>query len=170
MLTAVQQLYDYDAWATQRLLSDLRQLPQQEFVSVEASGHGSIRDTFAHLLAVQWRWFSWFSGRLPAAEAILESIPPDELGTLQQAEDRWIPVREQTERTIKGLSQEAVTSEWPIDIPGVAVSSLPLWKMLFHVANHGTHTRAQIIAALRRSGQAPQNCDLIAMLLDKEST
>jgi uncharacterized damage-inducible protein DinB len=31
----------------------------------------------------------------------------------------------------------------------------PLGEMMLHVANHGTHTRAQIAAALRRLGKDP---------------
>jgi uncharacterized damage-inducible protein DinB len=33
--------------------------------------------------------------------------------------------------------------------------SQPLGEMMLHVANHGTHTRAQIAAAVRRLGKEP---------------
>ncbi|MCC7478886.1 DinB family protein [bacterium] len=167
MLTAIQQMYDFDAWAMGRLLSDLRLLKPEEYAGVEASGHGTIRDTMAHLLSVQWCWFSWFSGSQKPEEAMQLRIAPEQVSTLEQAASRWVAVREQTERTIKGLSQEAVVVEWPINVPGVTVSALPLWKLLLHVANHGTHTRAQLIAAIRRCGHAPQGEDLIHLLLGR---
>lgn len=167
MLSGVQLMFDYDAWATQRLLEAMRQLRAEEYASVEASGKGSIRDSFAHLLTVQWSWFSWLSGRLPAEEAMHEKIDPQQIATLEQAVSRWAAVREQTEKTILGLSQEAITSDLPISVPELAASSLPLWKLLLHVANHGTHTRAQISAALQRSGHAPLDTDMISMLLQR---
>jgi uncharacterized damage-inducible protein DinB len=33
--------------------------------------------------------------------------------------------------------------------------SQPLGEMMLHVANHGTHTRAQVAAAVRRLGKEP---------------
>ena len=33
--------------------------------------------------------------------------------------------------------------------------SQPLGELMLHVANHGTHTRAQIAAAVRRLGKDP---------------
>ena len=37
----------------------------------------------------------------------------------------------------------------------------PFWKLLMHEANHGTHTRAQIIASIRRFGHEPPNLDFL---------
>ena len=37
----------------------------------------------------------------------------------------------------------------------------PLWQMVLHIVNHGTHHRGQITHMLRQLGQKPVNLDLI---------
>jgi uncharacterized damage-inducible protein DinB len=38
----------------------------------------------------------------------------------------------------------------------------PLWQMVLHVVNHGSHHRGQITNMLRQLGVKPANLDLIA--------
>jgi uncharacterized damage-inducible protein DinB len=44
--------------------------------------------------------------------------------------------------------------------------SHPLWKLMMHTANHGSHTRAQIVAGIRRAGHAPENVDMLNYVLN----
>jgi uncharacterized damage-inducible protein DinB len=41
-----------------------------------------------------------------------------------------------------------------------------LGELIMHVANHGTHTRAQIVAAIRRAGYNPGNYELLRFLME----
>jgi uncharacterized damage-inducible protein DinB len=45
-------------------------------------------------------------------------------------------------------------------LAGVPIVS-PLWQMVLHVVNHGTHHRGQITHMLRQLGLRPVNMDLI---------
>ena len=42
-------------------------------------------------------------------------------------------------------------------------------EMLLHVANHGTHTRAQIVAVIRRAGHNPGSYELLHYLLERKN-
>jgi uncharacterized damage-inducible protein DinB len=41
------------------------------------------------------------------------------------------------------------------------VVRLPLWQMIQHVVNHGTHHRSEAATMLTRLGQAPEPLDLV---------
>lgn len=165
MLELIQTHYAYNTWATDRVLQSLEALTPEEYATVEASGHGSIRDTLAHLISTEWGWFSWFDGSKPMSVAYRLRFGGEEIPTPAKARERWAPVREQVERTIAAQTEASVAESWGFTLPNGFAASLPLWKMLLHVANHSTHTRAQIVAAIRRAGHAPQNVDLINYLL-----
>jgi uncharacterized damage-inducible protein DinB len=53
------------------------------------------------------------------------------------------------------LSDADLAKVWTAERPGGMTLSQPLGEMMLHVANHGTHTRAQIAAAVRRLGKDP---------------
>lgn len=161
MHAVIQELYQYNDWATRRLLEAMRQLTPDEYRAPGCSGHGSIRDTFAHLLATQRGWFSWFDGSLPPSEAIAVKIAPDEVDTIDQAQSVAAEVEAQLARCIATLDDDALARVWSWSLPGGRTGALPLWKMIVHVANHSTHTRAQIVSAMGRVGKSPGNLDLI---------
>jgi len=53
-------------------------------------------------------------------------------------------------------------------MPDGSTGALPHGPMIFHVANHGTHTRAQIVSALRRLGHAPGSYDYVWWVLSEQ--
>lgn len=155
MYDVIQTFYDYNTWATEQLIEAMKTLSPEEYTTVEASGHGPIRDTFAHFLSVQWRWFSWFDGSLPPAEATAQTVSAEEVATVDQAEARWHAIDEQTRQCIENLDDEQLGEAWSWELPNGSTAGLPLWQLILHAANHQTHTRAQIVAAIRRAGHDP---------------
>ncbi|HEX6160072.1 MAG TPA: DinB family protein, partial [Thermoanaerobaculia bacterium] len=95
------------------------------------------------------------------AEAIGVKIEPSEVETIEQAERMAGEVEEQLARCLAPLTDEALAEVWSWTLPDGHTGSLPLWKMILHVANHSTHTRAQIVAAMGRAGKSPGNLDFI---------
>jgi uncharacterized damage-inducible protein DinB len=55
-------------------------------------------------------------------------------------------------------AQESVAYK---DTQGNAFSR-PLWQLILHVVNHGTHHRGQVSGFLRAMGQTPPSLDLTA--------
>lgn len=151
---AIKTFYAYNTWATEQLIAAMKGLSSEEYGTVEASGHGSIQNTFAHFLSVQWKWFSWFDGSLPVDEAIALSVSADEIDTVEQAEERWRTIDEQTRSCVDDLDTEQLRDLWSFEFPW-SKGSLPLWQLTLHIANHQTHTRSQIVAAIRRAGHDP---------------
>lgn len=161
MKDVIEELYRYSAWATQRVLEAMKALPQEAYVADGCSGHGSIRDTFAHLLETQRGWFNWFNGTMEPAEAVNVRIPGEEVDTPEQAARLNADVERQVSEYLATLDEEKLAAVWSWTLPDGRAGSLELWKMVLHVVNHCTHTRGQLVAALRRVGQSPGNVDFI---------
>ena len=161
MLELIKTYYAYNSWAASRLLDSLESLTAAELVAPGCSGHGSIRDTLAHFMGTQWGWVSWFDGSLTMSQAYALRIPGDSLDTIAAARNRWLPIDKQATTLVNGLTEEKLKDIWSWTIPTGGSDSLPLWRLLFHVANHGTHTRAQMVAAIRRAGHEAPNIDFL---------
>jgi uncharacterized damage-inducible protein DinB len=155
MLPLLRSHYAYQSWAMSNLFKALAELSPEEFETVNASGHGSIRDTLAHLLSTHAGWFSWFDGTTDAAGAMQLRITAADVPTVEAAAERWEAIREKTTVCLATLTEEGIQKAWSATAPNGLTLSLPLWQLLLHVANHGTHTRAQIVAAIRRTGRKP---------------
>ncbi len=166
MLEMIKNFYAYNAWAMEILLKSLEQVTEEEYTALGCSGHGSIRDTLAHLMGTQWGWFSWFDGSQSAVESIALHITGEEIDTPEKAAEKWKAVHVQTNACLGILTEDNIRKEWSATLPNGFTMSLPLWQLLLHVANHGTHTRAQIIAAVRRLGHNPGIYELFRYALE----
>jgi len=167
MLEIIQHYYRYNAWATERVLDACQQLSPGEYNAPGCSGNGSIAETLSHLITVQWGWFAWFGKTMDMREAVGLMVK-NKLTTLDEARAKWAEVNEQTNQLLAGLTDEALGEVWNFTRMNGKAEAQPLWKMMMHTANHGTHTRAQIVAAIRRAGHAPGNVDLLNYLLSVE--
>jgi uncharacterized damage-inducible protein DinB len=155
MLKMIRMFYAYNSWATSQLINSLDQLSAEELTAPGCSGHGSIRHTLAHFLGTQLGWFSWFDKSLTAQESITLRVSPDEIDTPEKLKQKWQSIDEQTHNCLDQLTEVGVNDIWFASFPNGFSMALALWQLLLHVANHGTHTRAQIVAAVRRFGFEP---------------
>jgi uncharacterized damage-inducible protein DinB len=155
MLEMIKMFYAYNSWATSQLINSLDQLNSEKLTATGCSGHGSIRETLAHFLGTQWGWFSWFDKSLTAQESITLRVSAQEVGSLEKIRQKWQSIDKQTNNCLDRLKEAGVNEIWKASFPNGFSMALPLWQLLLHVANHGTHTRAQIVAAVRRFGHEP---------------
>ncbi len=165
MLDLMKTYYAYNSWATAHLLDSLEKLSPDDLSASGCSGHGTIRDTLAHLMTTQWGWFSWFDGSLTVSQAYALKVSPDSIDTIPKARDRWQSIDKQTTDCVNDLTEAKLLDLWSWTLPTGHSDSLPLWRLLLHLANHGTHTRAQVIAAIRRAGHEPPNIDFLSYSL-----
>jgi uncharacterized damage-inducible protein DinB len=165
MLELIKYYYAYNSWATERVLASCEQLSVEEYNTPGCSGNGSIGETLSHLILVQQGWVAWFAGNMEMREAVA-IMTKEKLATFDDARTRWALVDRQTKNYINTLPEDAVTAIRNFTRMNGKQESHPLWKLMMHTANHGTHTRAQIVAAIRRAGHAPQNIDLLNYVLN----
>lgn len=165
MLTAtLRTLYEYNRWATGRLLETAAQLRDEQLRTPGNAGHGSIRDTLIHLVEVQQSWLSWWDGSLPLAQAYGFSLQlPDSTG-LEAVRQAWEAAEVQTSAFLERLTDAEAERVFTNELPDGTVFRMQLWQMMLHVANHGTQHRSEVAAMLTAAGHSPGNLDLIFFL------
>jgi uncharacterized damage-inducible protein DinB len=165
MLEIIKTYYAFNAWATEEVLKSCEQLSQEEYNAPGCSGNGSIGETLSHALMVQLGWFSWFNESMDMKQSV-GLMTTNKLATLQEARVKWPEVNKVTNDFISALSDDILKAERTFVRMNGKQESQPLWKLMMHTANHGTHTRAQIVAAIRRAGHNPGNVDLLNYILN----
>jgi len=166
-LQMIKVFYAYNSWATSQLIKALEKLNEEEITTPGCSGNGSMRETTAHLLTTQWGWFSWFDKSKGAQESMTLRLSPEEINRPEKLLKKWREIDQQTNDCIERLSEKDLNEDWSASTPGGFSMTLPLWKLLLHVANHGTHTRGQIIAAIRRLGYDPGSYEFFRFALSQ---
>jgi uncharacterized damage-inducible protein DinB len=164
-LETLRYFYRYNAWATERVLTALEGLSEAEYTAPGCSGHGSIRDTLAHFLSTQQGWFSWFDGSMDVVASMKPAFGSADIPTVAAARERWTPIAERTDKLLARLTEEEVHGVRSWSVPGMPPGQAILWRLMLHVANHGTHTRAQIVAAIRRAGKEPGNIEMMSYIV-----
>ncbi len=147
---------DYSAWASQRLLDAAAKLSQDELTRDFKTADKSVLDTLVHVFAADRIWLSRVQNE-PRASFI---DPSDRDLTLLQTEwpalhQRWkLWLRDFTDADVKRVISYN-------DLKGRPYSQ-PLWQIVLHLVNHGTHHRGQVSGFLRTMDQTPPPLDLIA--------
>ena len=164
LLEAVQRLYQYNRWATERILDQAGGLTPQELHAPGVTGHGSIRDTLLHLINTQQSWLSWWDGSLSAQEAYGLSLNPADYPDLAAVRAVWETLEGRTQAFVFRLREEDLGRVYAHTMPNGANWSMALWQMMLHVANHGTQHRSEVAAMLTGFGRSPGNLDLLFYL------
>ncbi|HSE95078.1 MAG TPA: DinB family protein [Methylomirabilota bacterium] len=152
-------LYDYGAWASDRLLARAASLPASELTRTFSRGYDSIHQTLLHLLSADRRWFArWRIAPLPGP------ITAEEAPTLEAIRTRWEPLAAERRVYLTGLTEAdlAAVLTFTFGTPGTSSTRtvrLARWQGIVQCANHGTQHRAEIAAMLTDLGQSPGDLD-----------
>lgn len=160
-LDTLQYLFRYNTWATELAFAAAELLSPAEYEAPGCSGHGSVRDTLAHVMVVQERWIATLAGTQSPEDAIKPPFTGADVPTVADARSRWRPIDTATHSYLDGLTEAQVLDYIELHHPARGTLKALLWRLLLHVGNHGTHHRAQIVAAVRRAGHAPPGNDLL---------
>lgn len=147
---------DYTAWASNRLLEEAARLSPQELSRDFETSDKNVLDTLVHVFAADRIWLSRIQGS-PRATFI---DPEDrQLAVLQR---EWPVLHERWKQWAAPLTDEAAEAQLIYHDIKSNRWEQPLWQILLHVVNHGTHHRGQVSGFLRAMGHAPAALDLIA--------
>jgi uncharacterized damage-inducible protein DinB len=147
---------DYTTWATNRLLTAAAALTPEELTRDFGTSEKSVLGTLAHIYAADRVWLGRINGNPPKVFL----APEDRDLALLQRE--WPALAARWTHWLMRLSDEDVLGKCSYhDLKGNAYTT-PLWQIVLHVVNHGTHHRGQVTGFLRALGKVPQPLDLIA--------
>lgn len=152
---AFRQLFEYHFSENRKLWENyIVGLSQDQFLKENDYSIGSLRDQIVHLIEVDEIWFCELQGIEPS-----ESLEQLEDGDSKCIRDRWDSLEQDMRHYLAGLQDEMLFSK-PISAPEED-QELMVWQVLFHVVNHATDHRAQILKILSDMGVRTTSQDYI---------
>jgi uncharacterized damage-inducible protein DinB len=152
----IQELYEYNRWANERTFESASRLKPEEYTKDMHSGHSSVRDTFVHVISVEWLYVHRVKGDSPKA-----LWSPVDFPTLATLRDRWVELTREQMTYVAGLSDEQLEKQLTYMNLSAKPMTYPLWRILHHGVNHSSYHRGQIATMLRQLGARPEATDLL---------
>jgi uncharacterized damage-inducible protein DinB len=140
-------LFGYDRWATRKVLDAARGVGQDIWGATGVVGERGLGSILVHMLGAHQRWRHAFlqDGQQPRPEdGPLPAV--DELRAL------WDEELDVTEAWLDTVSDGFLA---------YVHEGIPVWQMLFHLANHGTQHRSEAALLLTAVDRSPGDLDLI---------
>jgi uncharacterized damage-inducible protein DinB len=157
--TIIHEGMDYNYWARDRQLQTCASLSSEQFLRPLGGSFPSVRETFAHMLAVEWLWLERWRGNAPKT-----LIPIDELPTLAAVAERWGAVERELREYLVRLDEETLTRPLTCISTRGEEWTYPLWRMITHLLNHQSYHRGQVTTLLRMLGVQPPRVDFLVGL------
>ena len=152
-------LYDYNAWANERILETTARLSGDQFLASAGASFDSVRDTLVHTLSSQWMWLSRWQGTSPRT-----ALSPADFPDLAAIRARWQQVEEDTRAFVAALDDAAPGRVIQYVMTDGASKARPLWQMMVHQVNHATQHRSEVAVMLTQFGHSPGGLDFIRFL------
>ena len=158
---AIRQLFDYHFSENDKLLSGYAsQLSWEQLNQKIHYSYGSIWDQLLHLMRVDEAWFSDLRG-----EELLDAGDSKYYSDLKKLRVQWDQVERGIREYLDDLSDDRLMDK-PLQGED---HDLRLWQILFHVVNHGTDHRAQILRIMHDLGVQTQSQDFIFFVYENPS-
>lgn len=146
---ALRTQIDYSVWASKRLVTAAAALSEDELKHDFKTADHSILGTLVHIYAADRIWFARIEQSSPSV-FVSESDY-----SLTVLENDWPRVHECWQRWASSLDDDAALAPFPHTDSKGRKWELPLWQVVTHVVNHGTHHRGQVAGFIRALGQRP---------------
>lgn len=163
-LDALRELFDYNYWARDCQLKACDALTGEQFLRPMGSSFSSVRDTLAHLVAVEQIWLQRWLGKAPTqadAQAIAQAFAAETFPNLPVVRERWQAVERKLRGYLAGLDEAALKQPLIYTNARGERWTYPLGETLFHVVNHQTYHRGQITTLLRQLGAVAPAIDYL---------
>jgi uncharacterized damage-inducible protein DinB len=156
MVEQIQELYEYNRWANQRLLDATAALSSAELTRDLKSSFPSVRDTLAHILSAEWIWLMRWKGDSPVGAPASWDLSSHDLLRAQ-----WASVEAELTAFVATLTPAALDAVIAYRNTKGEPFAQPLSELLRHVVNHSTYHRGQITTMLRQLGKDSVATDLV---------
>jgi len=147
---------EYTTWASKRLLDAVAGLSPEQLTRDFQTADRSIVGTLAHIYAGDRVWLARVTNATPS------SFISDADRDLSVLKCEWPALLDRWRQWAAPFADQDILA--PVsykDLKGNAYSQ-PVWQIVLHVVNHGTHHRGQVAGFLRAMGQTPPPLDLMA--------
>jgi uncharacterized damage-inducible protein DinB len=146
----------HNYWARDRQLQVCASLTAEQFLQPLAGSFPSLRDTLAHMVAVECIWLERWKGGSPKS-----LFPASDFPDLETVVKRWNTVEREMRDYLASLDEEALASPLTYTNFQGKQWSYPLWVMIAHLLNHQSYHRGQVATLLRMLGVQPPHVDFL---------
>ncbi len=148
-MVLIEKMADYMTWANDAILEIVESLSEDEFRQTLVEGAGSIHKRYIHLAEDTWEWFHDWHGENPH-EPDFQGMTRSELHKfIDDYSKRW-----------QCLIKERTVNEFTDERAGKVVV-ITFDEMFFHLVNHFTYHRGQIVMGLKILGKNVPMTDYI---------
>jgi uncharacterized damage-inducible protein DinB len=144
---------DYTAWASRKLVDCASRLTPEQLNQDFHTADRSVLGTLVHTFAADRVWLARLSG------GPHPGFVADRDRSLAVLQNEWPELHERWKQWARRLTDTSTAITY-IDLKGNQWTQ-PLWQLILHVVNHGTHHRGQVSGFLRALGQTPPLTDLV---------
>ena len=149
-------LIAYDEWANERLMEALSGLDEEQFTRPLVSSFPSIRDTLAHVVAVEWVWLQRWLGQSPTAPP-----PWAERPSLAELRERLAEIEAERGEFLDGLSDADLQAQVDYRNLKGGPGSARLGELVQHLVNHSSYHRGQLTTLMRQVGATGPATDFV---------
>jgi uncharacterized damage-inducible protein DinB len=150
----LQEHISYTAWATMRLVGAASQLSPEELTRDFHTADKSVLGTLVHIYFADRLWLARIQGEP------FPGVPTEAERDLAHLRTAWPELYERWRVWAVSLTPESPSREINFKDLKQNQYKQPLWQIILHVVNHGTHHRGQVSGFLRTMGHAPPPLDL----------
>jgi uncharacterized damage-inducible protein DinB len=154
-------LYDYNYWATRRILAASAHVRPEQFLISTMHSFVSLRGTLVHTLDAECAWRMLCQHQTLAYFGAMEEAA---LSTFEVLEQRWNDEERAMRDYLAHLTDDDLGEYIRYTTQGGDKRERLLWHCLFHVVNHGTQHRSEAAAILTEYGHSPGELDFTAFL------
>ncbi len=155
-LATITTLYKFNSWANERALTAASRLAPGDFTRDLRSSYRSIRDTLTHLIWSEWIWLQRWNGVSPTTV-----FSPEDFPSVDILRARFEAVAAERFALLERLTAEQLQQVVEYTNLKGERWRYPLWEQLYHVVNHSTYHRGQIVTMLRQVGAVPDPVDFL---------
>jgi uncharacterized damage-inducible protein DinB len=154
----LQTLFRYNQWANNRVLQKAAKLTAEQLTAPSNLAGENIYHTLIHVYDAEWSWrVACQTGSMPGVVVTADNWP-----NFTAFKQTWQEEMEQMLTFVKSLADEQLEQPFEyIWTKRAKPRQQTLWHLLFHIANHGTHHRAEIGRELDKLGHSPKNLDFV---------
>lgn len=154
-------IYEYNYWATKRILDASANVTAEQFVGSGSFPYGGLRGTLVHTLDSEWTWRMLFETREVTAGLTDADFP-----TFHSLTQRWQEEETAMRAYLTGLTDDDMETHLRYTTDSGLQRDRILWHCLLHVVNHGTQHRSEAAALLTDLGHSPGDLDFTVFLND----
>ncbi len=158
-------IYDYNYWATHRILAASTHVNLKQFIVPTAHSFGSLRGTLVHILDAEYAWRMLLQHN---TLAYFNALEEDHFPTSDSLEQRWKEEERLMRDYLTSLTDDDLISIIRYTTDEGDKRERVLWHCLLHVVNHGTHHRSEAAEMLTGYGHSPDGLDFTAFLNEQQ--